>query len=177
MAKIASSQFPNPLRNQTAIHLALEFSNEKLYERWLAFLRWMNPIWRFSLLHLSRWDQKCPEMQVIRCTQISISVTKCPFALLPNFNNHSFLRVQSITDRKCPLHFPNPSEVKVNSWIYPNLEVLVTLQGSKLRPIQSRFFPFGTKISVEVANCDLFSPSLFRNKRVSSCHFAAVFAK
>ena len=28
----------------------------------------------------------CPEMHIIRCTQISISVTKCPLALLPNFN-------------------------------------------------------------------------------------------
>ena len=35
----------------------------------------------------------------------------------------------------------------------------------------TEFFPFATKISGEVANL------VFRNKRVSSCHFAALFTK
>ena len=46
----------------------------------------------------------------------------------------------------------------------------------------TEFLPFATKISGEVVNlrliiCDLFSSSLFRNERVNSCHFAALFTK
>ena len=32
-------------------------------------------------------------------------------------------------------------------------------------------------VTFAIECCDLFSPLLFRNKRVSSCHFAATFAK
>ena len=47
-------------------------------------------------------------------------------------------------------------------------------QGSKLRPIQSHL---RLKYLEKLQICDLLPPSLFRNKRVSSSHFAAKFAK
>ena len=43
--------------------------------------------------------------------------------------------------------------------------------------VASELFPFAAKITGEVAKCNLFSPSLFQKKRVSSCYFAATFAK
>ena len=50
--------------------------------------------------------------------------------------------------------------------------------GSKLRPIQSpAFFRLRLKYPVKSQICYLFSTSLFWSKRVSSCHFAATFAK
>ena len=56
-------------------------------------------------------------------------------------------------------------------------------QGSTMQPIQSafatEFFPFATNISGEFRSRKfaLSLPSFFRNKRVSSCHFAATFDK
>ena len=41
----------------------------------------------------------------------------------------------------------------------------------------TKFFPLQLKYLEKSQICDLLSPSLFRNKRVSSCHFAAAFAK
>ena len=41
----------------------------------------------------------CPGLTLIRCTRISISVTKCPLALLANFN---ITCVQTIYVTKCP---------------------------------------------------------------------------
>ena len=41
----------------------------------------------------------------------------------------------------------------------------------------TKFFPLRLKYLEKSQICDLLSPSLFRNKRVSSCHFAATFAK
>ena len=48
------------------------------------------------------------------------------------------------------------------------------LQGLKLRPIQSHL---RLKYLEKSQICDLFSSSLFRNKRVTSCHFPALFTK
>ena len=39
-----------------------------------------------NMMVLLCYSQICPEMHIIRCTRISISVTKYPLALLPNFN-------------------------------------------------------------------------------------------
>ena len=41
----------------------------------------------------------------------------------------------------------------------------------------TKFFPLRLKYLEKSQICDFLSPSLFRNKRVSSCHFAATFAK
>ena len=41
----------------------------------------------------------------------------------------------------------------------------------------TKFFPLRLKYLEKSQICDLLSPSFFRNKRVSSCHFAATFAK
>ena len=41
----------------------------------------------------------------------------------------------------------------------------------------TKFFPLRLKYLEKLQICDLLSPSLFRNKRVSSSHFAATFAK
>ena len=41
----------------------------------------------------------------------------------------------------------------------------------------TKFFPLRLKYLEKSQICDLLSTSLFRNKRVSSCHFAAPFAK
>ena len=41
----------------------------------------------------------------------------------------------------------------------------------------TKFFPLRPKYLEKSQICDLLSPSLFRNKRVSSYHFAAIFAK
>ena len=41
----------------------------------------------------------------------------------------------------------------------------------------TKFFPLLLKYLEKSQICDLLSPLLFRNKRVSSCHFAATFAK
>ena len=40
-----------------------------------------------------------------------------------------------------------------------------------------KFFPLRLKYLEKSQIYDLLSPSLFRNKRVSSCHLAATFAK
>ena len=47
-------------------------------------------------------------------------------------------------------------------------------QSLKLRLIQ---FPQGPKYLEKSQICDLFSSSHFQNKRVSSCHSAALFTK
>ena len=58
---------------------------------------------------------------------------------------------------------------------------LFAFQGLKLRPIQSHLrlnvFPLRLKYLEKSQICDLFSSSLFRNKRVSRCRFAALFTK
>ena len=41
----------------------------------------------------------------------------------------------------------------------------------------TKFLPLRLKYLEKSQICDLLSTSLFRNKRVSSCHFAATFAK
>ena len=41
----------------------------------------------------------------------------------------------------------------------------------------TKFFPLRLKYLEKSQICDLLSSSLFRNKRVSGCHFAATFAK
>ena len=41
----------------------------------------------------------------------------------------------------------------------------------------ARFFPLRLKYLEKSPICDLLSPLLFRNKKVSSFHFAATFAK
>ena len=38
------------------------------------------------LIFTAMQNEICPGLTLIRCTRISISVTKCPLALLPNFN-------------------------------------------------------------------------------------------
>ena len=42
--------------------------------------------WSIRYLTFSEGSEICPGLTLIRCTRISISVTKCPLALLANFN-------------------------------------------------------------------------------------------
>ena len=61
------------------------------------------------------------------------------------------------------------------------IDNLLHLQGSKLRPIQSHlrqnFYPLRLKYLEKSQICALFSPLIFRNKRVTSCQFAATLTK
>ena len=51
-------------------------------------------LWKF-------WEI-CPGLTLVRCTRISISVTKCPFALLPNFNITRFLEYRQLMSQSVP---------------------------------------------------------------------------
>ena len=43
-----------------------------------------------------------PQMQVIVCTRVSISVTKCPLALLPNFKITRASEYRQLTSKSVP---------------------------------------------------------------------------
>ena len=60
-----------------------------------------------SLAHscwsLSQFLEICPGLTLIRCTRIAISVTKCPLALLPNFNITRFSEYRQLMSQSVPL--------------------------------------------------------------------------
>ena len=71
------------------------------------------------------------------------------------------LRCSLISERHCTIIL-----------VQPGLEIATNTVA-----FATKFFPLRLKYLEKSQICDLLSPSLFRNKRVSSCHFAATFAK
>ena len=81
-------------------------------------------------------------MQVIKCMQISMRITRCPLVLLANFN---ITRVSEYSHQKVS---PNADpEVLKNK---PGLEIATNTVA-----FVTEIFPFAAKISGEVANLKL----------------------
>ena len=72
-------------------------------------------------------------------------------------------------------------QTRKKAFIYRISLHFIHTQGSKLQPIQShlrlKFFPLRLKYLKESQISDLFLRLLFRNKRVTSCQFAATLTK
>ena len=86
-------------------------------------------------LQISISSEICPGLTLIRCTRISISVMKCPHALLPNFNITHFSEYRQLMSQ-CP---PNAaSQVRINSSIYPKIKITLTFTLTLLLEVGSK---------------------------------------